>query len=281
MICLCAEAVGETANAEVLALKKELDKLRAVALAPKRAPGRPKKPANAEAEGEPAPKRAKPGRPVGSKSLTPTHGRDAEANADTLPAKRKPGRPKTVKQEVEEEVLTPGEASIGRQPRAKERGPGRPRRGAGVAEAAAADGTQRRLSEFFDMSPQGNVDASASSLFARPFDNPVPPGPRWKWKEKRGRKRKLELTLAKPKSPRSKNAGSGITKGGSHRATPLAKRVEIAEALVRARDLGADAYKTALAQATASTGACGTVVHRWFKNCALLKTKLLAVRGAE
>ena len=168
------EAVGETANAEVLALKKELEKLRAVALAPKRAPGRPKKPANAEAEGEPAPKRAKPGRPVGSKSLTPTQGRDAEAHADTLPAKRKPGRPKTVKREVEEEVWTPGEASSGRQPRAKERGPGRPRRGAGVAEAAAADGTQKRLSDFFDMSPQGKVDASASSLFARPFDGAAP-----------------------------------------------------------------------------------------------------------
>ena len=53
---LGADAVGETANAEVLALKKEVEKLRAVALAPKRAPGRPKKPANAEAEGEPAPK---------------------------------------------------------------------------------------------------------------------------------------------------------------------------------------------------------------------------------
>ena len=87
---------------------------------------------------------------------------------------------KEVKQEVEEEVLTPGEASSGRQPRAKERGPGRPRRGAGVAEAAAADCTQKRLSDFFNMSPQGNVDASVSSLFARPFDNPVPTRTRWK-----------------------------------------------------------------------------------------------------
>ena len=69
-----------TANAaEVLALKEEVEKLRAMAQAPKRRPGRPfgKK---AQADGEPAPKKAKPGRPVGSKRPTPTQGPDAEAN---------------------------------------------------------------------------------------------------------------------------------------------------------------------------------------------------------
>jgi len=132
-----------TANAaEVLALKEEVEKLKALVQAPKRGPGRPwpkkesapaskKRPgrpwsknatANAEAEGEPAPKRAKPGRPVGSKKqrLTPTQGSDAEANADTPPAKRKPGRPKTVKREVEVELETPCETDSGRKPRVKE-----------------------------------------------------------------------------------------------------------------------------------------------------------------
>ena len=69
-----AEPVQEAANAKVLVSKEELEELRALAQAPKRGPGRPwpkKETANAEkrkvgrpAEGEPAPKRAKPGRPV-------------------------------------------------------------------------------------------------------------------------------------------------------------------------------------------------------------------------
>ena len=156
-----AEPLQETANAaEVLTLSEEVERLRALAPAPKRQPGRPwgksaaapeKRKVGRPAEGEPAPKRAKPGRPVGSKKkrLAPTQRPEAEASADTPPAKRKPGRPKTVKQEVE--VETPCETDSGRKPRVKERGPGRPRRGVGIAEAAAADGTQKRLTDSFDV----------------------------------------------------------------------------------------------------------------------------------
>ena len=119
-----SEPIQETANAaEVLALSEEVERLRALAPAPKRRRGRPcgkkapapeKRKVGRPAAGEPAPKRAKPGRPVGSKRqrLTPTQGSNAEANADTPPAKRKPGRPKTVKQEVEVEVETPCETKL-------------------------------------------------------------------------------------------------------------------------------------------------------------------------